>query len=414
MPPFRFQAGLATYLPYKPLNKLTTPPLHFHQKSWFLILGILLVSFNLRPSITAVGPLIPLIREDLGLSNGWAGFLTTLPLLTFATFSLFSAAIGKRLGNSKAILFALFLLTIGTVVRILGGSFLLFLGTGLTGIGIVICNVLLIPFIKNRLPSKIGLVTAAYTTGMTMFAAIASGISAPLALDLDLGWRGSLFSWIGLLLIGILVWVPQVKNHPVNKNKSDDHIKVNVWKSRLAWNISLFMGVQSLLFFTLISWLPDMMISKGLSPVEAGLIVSMMQIIGLSGSFFAPIIAVKFKDQVGIIWVLGVMYLLGFSSLFSDTLWVNYIGLGIVGLGLGSSVSMAYTLIGLRTDHEKTTASLSGMVQSTGYYLAALGPLLFGISFDVYQNWNFLIYLALICSVMFIYFGVKSGESRVI
>jgi MFS transporter, CP family, cyanate transporter len=396
------------------LKNLTASSPSFYQKPWFLILGILLVSFNLRPSITAVGPLIPLIRDDLGLSNGWAGFLTTLPLLTFATFSLFSAAIGRRLGNSKAILFALVLLSIGTLVRVLGGSFLLFLGTGLTGIGIVICNVLLIPFIKNRLPSKIGLVTAAYTTGMTMFAAVASGISAPLALDLALGWRGSLFSWIGLLLIGILVWFPQAKNHPVNRNKTDNHVKVNVWKSRLAWNISLFMGVQSLLFFTLIAWLPDMMISRGLSPVEAGLLVSLMQIIGLSGSFFAPIIAVKFKDQVGIIWVLGLMYLIGFSSLFSMTLWVNYIGLGIVGLGLGSSVSMAYTLIGLRTEHEKTTASLSGMVQSSGYYLAALGPLLFGISFDIFQNWDFLIYMTLICSVLFIYFGAKSGESRVI
>ena len=361
-----------------------------------------------------MGPLIPLIRDDLGLSNGWAGFLTTLPLLTFATFSLFSAGIGKRLGNSKSILYALILLSLGTVIRVMGGSFLLFLGTGLTGIGIVICNVLLIPFIKNRLPEKIGLVTAAYTTGMTMFAAIASGISAPMAIDLSLGWQGSLLTWLGLLIIGILIWFPQVRNHPVKPNHTDSHVKVNVWKSRLAWNVSLFMGVQSLLFFTLISWLPDMMISRGLSPVEAGIVVSAMQVIGLSGSFFAPIIAVKFKDQVGIIWVLGLMYLIGFSSLFSMTLWINYVGLGIVGLGLGSSVSMAYTLIGLRTDHEKTTASLSGMVQSTGYYLAALGPLLFGISFDIFQNWDFLIYLALICSVLLIYFGAKSGEARVI
>jgi CP family cyanate transporter-like MFS transporter len=390
----------------------SSPP--FYQKTWFLILGILLISFNLRPSITAVGPLIPLIRDDLGLSNGWAGFLTTLPLLTFATFSLFSAAIGKRLGNSKAILYALVLLSIGTVVRVTGGSFLLFLGTGLTGIGIVICNVLLIPFVKNRLPGKIGLVTASYTTGMTMFAAIASGISAPMAIDWSLGWRGSLLTWLGLLIIGILVWFPQVGNHRVNPNKVDNHVKINVWKSRLAWNISLFMGVQSLLFFTLIAWLPDMLISRGLSPVEAGVVVSVMQIIGLSGSFFAPIIAVKFRDQVGIIWVLGLMYLVGFSCLFSLTLWINYIGLAIVGLGLGSSVSMAYTLIGLRTDHEKTTASLSGMVQSTGYYLAALGPLLFGISFDIFQNWDFLIYMALTCSVLFIYFGAKAGESRII
>ncbi|TVP51300.1 MAG: MFS transporter [Mongoliibacter sp.] len=382
-----------------------------YQTSWFLFLGILFVSFNLRPSITAIGPLIPFIREDLQLSNGWAGFLTTFPLLTFATFSLFSARIGKAMGNSQAIMLGMVLILIGTVVRVLGGSFVLFLGTGLTGIGIVICNVLLIPLIKNRMPSKIGIVTASYTTGMTFLAAVASGISAPLAIDLNMGWRGSLLSWAGLLIIGILVWLPQMRFKSASGNTNLNEVKVNVWSSRLAWNVSMFMGVQSLLFFTLIAWLPDMLISRGFSAVEAGVVVSLMQIIGLIGSFLAPIIAVKFKDQVGLIKILGIMYLLGFSSLFIHVIWVNYIGLAVVGLGLGSSVSLAYTLIGLRTKLEKTTASLSGMVQSTGYYLAALGPLLFGVAFDIFQNWDFLIYLTLLCSGMFIFFGVKAGKS---
>jgi CP family cyanate transporter-like MFS transporter len=355
-----------------------------------------------------------MIREDLGLSNGWAGFLTTLPLLTFATFSLFSAGIGKKLGNTKAILIALILILIGTVVRVLGGSQLLFIGTGLTGIGIVICNVLLIPLIKNLLPTKIGLVTALYTTGMSLVAAVASGISVPMAIDLGWGWRGSLFTWAGLLVLGILIWMPQVKLHPKMKKSVDHHTKVNVWKSRLAWNICLFMGVQSLLYFTIIAWLPDMLVSRGYSPVESGIILSIMQLIGLIGSFLAPVTAVRFKDQVGIVVAIGCMYLIGFSSLFSQIQWVNYLGLGIAGLGLGSSVSLAYTLIGLRTHHQVTTASLSGMVQSTGYYLAALGPLLFGIAFDIFHNWDFLIYLMLTCSVLFIYFGAKSGVAKVI
>lgn len=382
-----------------------------YQRTGFLFLGILLVSFNLRPSITAVGPLIPMIREDLDLSNGWAGFLTTLPLLTFATFSLFSAAIGKRLGNARAIFYALLLLLFGTIIRVQGGPDILFIGTGLTGIGIVICNVLLIPLIKNRMPQKIGLVTASYTTGMTLFAAIASGISAPMAIDLGLGWRGSLLTWVVLLVLVLLLWFPQLKWKTPERQTENDLPKVNVWKSRLAWEVSMFMGVQSLLFFTIIAWLPDMMIDRGLSAVEAGVLVSLMQIVGLTGSFLAPIIATRFKDQVGVVWVLGIMYLIGFSSLFIHELWVNYLGLTLVGLGLGSSISLAYTLIGLRTRHEKTTASLSGMSQSTGYYLAALGPLLFGIAFDIFADWNLLIWLMMICSVLFIYFGSKSGRS---
>lgn len=384
----------------------------FYYSTGFLILGILLVSFNLRPSITAVGPLIPEIREDLGLSNGLAGFLTTLPLLTFATFSLFAARIGRVLGNSRAIFYALGLILIGSVLRVLGGSAWLFVGTGITGIGIVICNVLIIPLIKSRLPHKVGLIMALFTTGMTLFAAIASGVSAPMSIDWGLGWRGSLLAWSSLIVLGMLVWLPQSRMNLRPTASVKDQEIVNVWKSRLAWQVSLFMGVQSLLFFTIIAWLPDMMMDRGLTAVEAGVLVSFMQLIGLIGSFMAPLLAVKFKNQVGIVWVLGLMYLLGFGSLFLQDLLLNYIGLTLVGLGLGSSISLAYVLIGLRTGEEKVTAALSGMSQSTGYYLAALGPLFFGMAFDRWGNWSMLVWLLLICSVLFIYFGSKAALDR--
>lgn len=380
-----------------------------------MFFGILLVSFNLRPSITAVGPLIPLIREDLGLSNGWAGFLTTLPLLTFATFSLFAAGIGKRLGLARAIFVALFVLLLGSIWRVSGGKLSLFLGTGLTGIGIVICNVLLIPLIKKRLPGKLGLVTASYTTGMSLFAAIGSGISAPLATDWSWGWRGSLLFWVGLLIVGLAVWFPQISfDNEKSPTTTTQSPRVNVWKSRLAWNVCLFMGVQSMLYFTIIAWLPDMLVARGYSLGRAGLILSLMQVVGLLGSFFAPMLAVRFRDQVGMVIGIGLMYLLGFSSLLSTTAFINYAGLTLAGLGLGASVSLAYTMIGLRTDSEQSTTALSGMVQSTGYYMAALGPVLFGIAFDVFGDWNLLIGLMLACSVLYIYFGTKSGKSELI
>lgn len=392
--------------------KLSPSP---QQNLGFLFFGILLVSFNLRPSITAVGPLIPLIREDLGLSNGWAGFLTTLPLLTFATFSLFAAGIGKRLGLAKAIFVALFVLLVGSIWRVSGGKLSLFLGTGLTGIGIVICNVLLIPLIKKRLPGKLGLVTASYTTGMSLFAAIGSGISAPLATDWSWGWRGSLLFWVGLLIVGLAVWFPQISfDNEKSPTTTTQSPKVNVWKSRLAWNVCLFMGVQSMLYFTIIAWLPDMLVARGYSLGRAGLILSLMQVVGLLGSFFAPMLAVRFRDQVGMVIGIGLMYLLGFSSLLSTTAFINYAGLTLAGLGLGASVSLAYTMIGLRTDSEQSTTALSGMVQSTGYYMAALGPVLFGIAFDVFGDWNLLIGLMLACSVLYIYFGTKSGKSELI
>jgi len=376
-----------------------------------LILGIILISFNLRPSITAVGPLIPLIREDLDLSNAWAGFLTTLPLVTFATFSLFASAIGRKLGNARAILLGLIIIGVGTFIRVLGGSFLLFFGTALTGIGIVIGNVLLIPFIKVKLPHKIGLMTSIYTTGMTLLAAVASGVSIPLADIPGFGWRGSLLFWILLIIMGIFFWVPQIKKNKVPVLVEDVDIPVNIWKSTMAWQVSVFMGVQSLIFFSLITWLPDMLIDRGFTATQSGYIVSGIQIMGLGGSFVAPLIAVKYKDQVLLGVILGIGYLLGFTTFFFEYRGLLYAGLTIIGLCLGSSISLAYTLIGLRTKSDKTTASLSGMAQSIGYFLAALGPLLVGILIDIFADWNLFTGLMMASSAVFLFLATKVGRA---
>ncbi|GAB3003115.1 CynX/NimT family MFS transporter [Cyclobacterium sediminis] len=379
----------------------------------WLVLGILLVSFNLRPSITAVGPLIPYIREEMSISNGLAGFLTTLPLLSFAIFSLFSASIGDYFGKAKAIFLGLLVLGIGSIIRVSAGPYALFIGTALTGIGIVICNVLLIPLVKARMPTKTGAVTGMYSTGMSLMAAIATALSVPLAIDLGWGWRGSLLFWSSLLFLALIVWWPQLKLSPKPKVKPEKTGK-SVWRSRLAWQVTLFMGLQSFLFFTLVTWLPDMMIDRGLSPVEAGLTASLMQVVGLSGTFVAPFIAVRYQQQSIFNTIIGLIYITGFSSLFIPILWLNIFSIGLIGLGMGASISLAYTLIALRTEGDNYTSALSGMAQSAGYFLAAFGPMLFGVAFDMWQDWDLLIYLMIIASILFTFFGYQAGKNKTI
>ena len=375
--------------------------------NWLLFFAIVLVSFCLRPTITSVGPLIPEIRDDLDLSNSWAGFLTTLPLLAFATFSLFSSAIGKALGYVRAILLGLIILGAGILIRVQGGAFLLYFGTALTGVGIVICNVLLIPLIKDKLPHKVGLMTSAYTTGLSLFAAVGTGLSIPLAVGF--GWRGSLLSWLALISLAILIWIPQVKKNKVVAKEEAMTQGNNVWKSKLAWQVSMFMGLQSFIFFTLVTWLPELLIEKGLTPGRAGLVVMLMQIVGLLGTFSAPLVAVRFKEQTKISMALGVAYFLGFATLFLDAIPIVYFGLSLIGFSLGASISMAYVLIGLRTSG-KTTADLSGMAQSTGYYLASIGPLLVGILFDISVNWNLFILIMMGSAALFTFLGSKVGR----
>ncbi|MBN7814003.1 MFS transporter [Algoriphagus sp. YJ13C] len=376
-----------------------------------LITGILLISINLRTSIASVGPLIPFIREDLGLSNGLAGFLTTLPLLTFATFSLFAPAIGKKMGMGRAVFLGISILTAGVILRVVGGIELLLLGTAMTGIGIVIANVLLIPLIKVRLPQKLGLMTALLATMMSLFAAIAAGTSVPIAVDLNFGWRGSLAFWAIFMVLALLIWIPQLSRPKAGMDTQSKPAK-NVWKSKLAWQITIFMGCQSVMYFTLTAWLPDMLVARGWSPVEAGAVSSIMQLVSLIGSYFAPSVLIRLRQQSGVVLIVGIAYIFGFLGLFFETEWITYLSLTIIGLGMGASLSIAYTLISLRTSEDQTTAKLSAMVQSSGYYLAALGPMLFGISLDLFGSWNILIWFLVFFSVLFTGFGMAAGRDR--
>jgi CP family cyanate transporter-like MFS transporter len=372
---------------------------------------VVLISINLRTSIASVGPLIPFIREDLGISNGAAGFLTTLSLITFAIFSLFAPSLGKKLGHGKAIFLGILLLALGVVIRVQGGIALLYLGTALTGVGIVTANVLMIPFFKARIPEKIGLMTALLSTGMSLFAAIASGISVPLAEELGWGWRGALLSWVGLMVLALIAWIPQL-SPPKSKDNAEALEGKNVWKSRLAWQITGFMGTQSVMYFTMITWLPDLLIARGMTPVNAGMALFYMQLISLIGAFFTPNLLLRLPQQSGVVIVVGIGYLLGYSALFIHNELLTFAALTVIGIGSGASLSIAYTLISMRTAEALTTSRLSGMVQSAGYVLAAFGPLVFGICLDVFGNWNLLIWFLLAMTLQFIVLGIPSGRDQ--
>lgn len=344
------------------------------------------------------------------MSNGLAGFLTTLPLLTFASFSLFAPKIGQKLGYGKAIFLGIALLAFGVVIRVVGGIPLLLMGTALTGIGIVIANVLLIPMIKVQLPQKLGLMTALMATMMSLSAAVAAGISVPIAVDLDFGWRGSLASWVILMILALGIWIPQLRSKR-SFNLGSKGGK-NVWASKLGWYITLFMGSQSVIYFTFTTWLPDMLIDQGWTPVEAGAISSVMQLFGLIGSYFAPTLIMRLKQQSTFTLGVGILYVLGFAALFLEIDWLTYASLTVIGICMGASLSIGYVFISLRTAEDETTSNLSAMVQSLGYFLAAIGPFLFGWSLDLFNNWDFLIWFMLFFTGLFIYFGMYSGRDQ--
>ncbi|WP_308162158.1 MFS transporter [Bacillus sp. ISL-18] len=382
---------------------------------FLLVTGIVLVAFNLRPAITSVGPLVGMIQEDVGLAHWSAGLLMSFPLLVFAAMSPIVPRLANLFSNEMTLLLGLISLVIGIVIRSIPMTFFLFTGTLFIGVGIAVGNVLLPAVVKDKFPEKFGLMTSVYSTSMGLIASLASGLSVPLAKDLNLGWQGALIVWGIPAVIAILLWTYLVRFNQGNHKeiKKAPSSSKEMWQSPLAWQIAIFMGFQSFLFYVTISWLPEILQSHGLSMGTAGWMLSITQLVGLPASFFIPVIAGRYRSQIWIALLLGLLSIIGYAGLLLGSSYpILIISIIFIGVALGGNFPLALSYIGLRSRNASRAVELSGMTQSTGYILAAVGPLLIGYLFDMTHVWTIPLIALTIVSVVLTVFGMLSGRNR--
>ncbi|WP_339289430.1 MFS transporter [Paenibacillus sp. FSL E2-0201] len=380
-----------------------------------LITGIVLVAFNLRPAITSVGPLVGIIQEDVGLAHWSAGLLMSIPLISFAVMSSLVPKIATRLSNEKTLLLGLVVLLVGICIRSISMTLFIFFGTLLVGVGIAIGNVLLPVVVKEKFPQRFGLMTSVYSTSMGLFASLASGISIPLAHDLKLGWDGALIVWGIPTIIAILVWIVLLRLNPA-KGKAIKSVSVSakqIWRSPLAWKIALFMGFQSSLFYITMSWLPEILYNYGISRGTAGWLLSFTQIVGVPASFLVPILAGRLRSQVWIAFALGMCSIVGYGGLWMGASYpIMILSIILIGIALGGNFPLALSYIGIRARNGNQAAELSGMAQSTGYMLAAIGPILIGYLYDMTQVWTIPLITLIVISGLVMTFGMLSGRDK--
>ncbi|MEG0249360.1 MAG: MFS transporter [Peptostreptococcus sp.] len=384
--------------------------------SMIMIIGILFIAANLRAPLTSVGPLVSLIRESLHISNTLAGMITTLPLFAFALFSPLVPAIARKFETEVVIFYSVIMLTVGILLRSWSAGFGLFLGTVVIGLSISVGNVLIPSFIKKEFPEQIGLMTGLYSVFMNIFAALASGISIPLALGLGLGWSGALRVWAILSFVSIIIWIPQLKrkrqekfdlenltntskisdefkasteiNEAINKHKPTAE-KTSMWKSPLAWQVTIYMGLQSMVFYCMVAWLPDILIQQGMSSGNAGWMLSLMQLALIPMTFVGSVLAGRRASQRSLVTLGSVCVIIGLLGLllFGNSGFV-FLFIIILGIGAGFNFSLSMMFFNLRTKNADEAARLSGMAQAIGYLLAAFGPMFFGYLHDSTSNWS--------------------------
>ena len=358
------------------------------KQSLFFILGIVLIGTVLRSPFTALPTILGDIAQGLGVEVSSLGILTSLPLLMFALFSAFASRLAQKIGLEHLFTYCLLLLTIGSVIRIFNLP-LLYLGTLIIGASIAIFNVLLPSMIQANQPQKISLLTTLYVTAMGISTAIASYLSVPITQASS--WKGLILVLSLLCLVTLLVWLPNHRHNHHLESQKEKQVKENILKSKDVWAIIIFGGLQSLLFYTSMTWLPTMAISAGLSNSDAALLASIFSLISIPFSMTVPSLTTHLSDGhrrimltiISIAGMTGIAMLLYPSSSFLYWLVVHLL------IGTACSALFPYLMVcfSLKTSSPEKTAQLSGLAQTGGYILAAFGPTLFGYSFDLFQSW---------------------------
>lgn len=381
-----------------------------------LLIGILLIGSNLRAPLTSVGSLVPVIRDSLEVSNSTIGTITTLPLLAFALISPFAPKMAHKFGMERTIFMSMIILLVGIMLRSVTGISTLFLGTALIGIAISFGNVLIPGIVKMSFPFRIGAVTGLYAVFMNIFGALASGVSVPIAKIDFFGWQGALAIWGIVAVIALIIWSFQLKKPVDFPEEGVDATpkKTNIWGSLTAWHVTVFMGLQSLMYYTILTWLPDILQMNGYSANEAGWLLSLMLFSLIPMTFIIPIIAGKMENQKLLGGLTGLAFLLGVIGLMSGQMFIIMIAVILIGVGCGSGFSLSMMFFTLRTKDGIGASDLSGMAQSIGYLLAALGPVLIGILQDAFNSWTIPLLLLLFTASIICIVGILAGRKVII
>ncbi len=363
--------------------------------------SLVLIAFNLRPVFSSASALLPEIRSELGLSALGASLLTTLPVVCLGAFSPLAPRLSQRIGSERTLLFVLFLLAIGTAMRGASSVPLLFIGTALAGACIAIGNVLLPGLVKRDFADRAALMTGCYTMALCAGAASAAGLTLPLERALGGSMAGALAAWALPALVVGAIWLPQVLTTKSATRRSGFAVE-GLWRDRLAWQVTLFMGLQSALAYCVFGWLVPILRERGLDGVTAGAIVSASVMVQAAACLVAPQIAVRGKDQRLInasLCVIAVVALLGLLFAPLSTVWLWAV---LQGIGQGGLIAVAMTTIVLRSRDQHIAAHLSGMAQCVGYLLAAVGPLIVGLL----RGWTGSFAW---CAVLFVALGVGAA-----
>lgn len=384
----------------------------------------------LRAPINSLGALSMTVQQDLTLSAGAMGLLTTLPLLAFATSALFMDAIADRFGKETVLCAGCSLIVGGLLMRSYLGGAGLFAGTAVMGMGISTGNVLLPAVVKDRFPAALGAMTALYTTTMSVFGGASAGLCASLV-DGGVSWSVALTLLAPIAAVGALLWgvlrlrlrsgsraedgqVERPAEDGAATRRSSRLLPARMLRTPLTWWLTALFAVQSLLFYCVVAWLPSILAARGIGGDTIALCITLYPIVGIPCTMLLPPLAQRLKRQralgaaVGMLTVLGLV-LLRCTSTDSQAV----VAVVVTGFALSAPFCLCMFYFSARVTDASDAGRLSSIAQTFGYLFAAIGPACVGALTDLTGGWNAAQALLIALAAALIVCGWKSGTGTI-
>ncbi|WP_066946136.1 MFS transporter [Microtetraspora fusca] len=374
-----------------------------------LIVGFVLAALNLRPALAGVSPLLTDIMRDLGLTPAAGGAITTIMVACLGLLAPLAPALAGRVGLDRTLLAGLILLAAGVVLRSVDGLAALYGGAALAGAAIAIMNVAMPAIVKLHFPSQVGLYTAVYVSCLVAGAAGASATMVPLAREY--GWRTAAGSAAALAVVAAVFWAPQAFRRPSIKRAPAGHRPyLRLLRSRMTWYVTAFLGLQSLTFYVMLAWLPTIFQDAGLPADQAGYLLGLTNLAQIAATLTVPAHAGNARSQVPHIVVAVLLTAAGYVGVLVAPATVPWVWMVILGLGQGAAIALALLIIALRAPDPASVTALSAVAQSSGYVLAAVGPILFGLLHELSGTWSLPLLAGLGACAVQLLFGCLAGR----
>ncbi|PPH12720.1 MFS transporter [Rathayibacter sp. AY1G1] len=385
---------------------------------WLLVVAVALVALVLRGPIVAVAPIIDAVREDLALSAGQAGILTSIPVLCFALATPLALLVIRRAGPDAAVTVTVIGVALGTIVRSIGDVGPAVAGTILIGVSITIGNVVLPVVIRRDVaPERVDLTTGVYTAALNIGSTITSLGTAPLALTL--GWRGALLVWLALNALALAGWLvavgPRAALRPTPRPSRADRAPAapapRIFRSATVLALALCFSSQAFSYYGVTAWLPSLLVDRnGFSIATAGASASVFQLAAVAGALGVPLL-VRRLGPLGSIVLVGLLWCtVPAGLLLAPQLWALWCVLG--GAAQGGGFTVVFVLVVRLSRSDAHASRLSATVQGIGYAVAATAPTVIGFAHDASGGWEAPLLTVLAATCSFLLFGTLAAARQ--